>query len=148
MRAADLQQPLSHDPLAHQLALNYLSTTLDNPARGLSGTVCSVIRQLLPTGNLTAEVAARQFGLHPKTLQRRLAAEGTTFARLVDQSRRDTAHRLLLDTELSLHQICNQLGYSEQSVLTRSCKRWFNTTPTAHRITRGGGDSITRIEPK
>lgn len=92
MRAADLQQPLSHDPLAHQLALNYLSTTLDNPARGLSGTVCSVIRQLLPTGNLTAEVAARQFGLHPKTLQRRLAAEGTTFARLVDQSRRDTAH--------------------------------------------------------
>ena len=148
MRAADLQQPLSHDPLAHQLALNYLSTTLGNPARGLSGTVCSVIRQLLPTGNLTAEVAARQFGLHPKTLQRRLTAEGTTFAQLVDQSRRDTAHRLLLDTELSLHQICNQLGYSEQSVLTRSCKRWFNTTPTAHRITRGGGDSITRIEPK
>jgi AraC-like DNA-binding protein len=70
-----------------------------------------------------------------KTLQRRLAANGTTFAELVDQTRRDTAHRLLLDTDMSLNQLCRQLGYAEQSVLTRSCKRWFNTTPTAYRNT-------------
>lgn len=133
MRTADLQQPMSHDPLAHQLALAYLSATLSNPAQGLADTVRSVIRQLLPTGNLTAELAARQFGLHPKTLQRRLAAEGLTFAELVDQSRRDTAHRLLRDTDLSLRQICDHLGYSEHSVLTRSCRRWFDSTPTAHR---------------
>jgi AraC-like DNA-binding protein len=136
MRATDLQRPLSHDTLAHQLALNYLSTTKGQHTRGLADTLRSVIRQLLPTGNLTADLAARQFGLHPKTLQRRLAAEGTTFARLVDQTRRDTAHRLLLDTDLNLHQICGQLGYAEQSVLTRSCKRWFNTTPTTYRHTR------------
>ena len=135
IRAADLQQPLSHDPLAHQLALNYLATTLSNPARGLADTLRSVIRQLMPTGHLTAELAAGQFGLHPKTMRRRLAADGTTFAQLVDQTRRDTAGRLLLETDLSLHQICHQLGYSEQSVLTRSCKRWFGTTPTAYRNT-------------
>jgi hypothetical protein len=40
--------------------------------RGLADTLRSVIRQLLPTGKF----AARQFGLHPKTLRRRLAAEG------------------------------------------------------------------------
>jgi AraC-like DNA-binding protein len=74
-------------------------------------------------------------GLHPKTLQRRLAAENTTFAELVDQTRRDTARRRLLGTDLSLHQICGQLGYSEQSVLTRSCNRWFNSTPAAYRST-------------
>jgi AraC-like DNA-binding protein len=99
----------------------------------LTDTLRSVIRQLLPTGDLTAELAARQFGLHPKTLQRRLAAEHTTFAELVDHTRRDIAHRLLLDTDLSLHQVSRQLGYAEQSVLTRSCKRWFNSTPTAYR---------------
>jgi len=135
MYAADLQRPLSHDTLAHQLALNYLTTTMGRHTRGVADTLRSVIRQLLPTGNLTAELAARQFGLHPKTLQRRLAGEGTTFAHLVDQTRRDMAHRLLLDTDLSLHQICRQLGYAEQSVLTRSCRRWFNTTPTAYRQT-------------
>ncbi len=138
VRATDLQRPLSHDVLAHQLALNYLSTTKGQHTRGLADTLRSVIRQLLPTGNLTAEVAARQFGLHPKTLRRRLADEGTTFAELLDQARRDIAHRLLLNTDLSLNQICRHLGYAEQSVLTRSCKRWFNSTPTAYRHARTG----------
>jgi AraC-like DNA-binding protein len=133
VRATDLQKPLTHDTLTHQLALDYLSTNTGLHTRGLADTLRSLIRQLLPTGNLTAEVAARQFGLHPKTLQRRLSAEGTTFAELVDQTRRDTARRLLLDTDMSLNQLCRQLGYAEQSVLTRSCKRWFNTTPTAYR---------------
>jgi AraC-like DNA-binding protein len=131
--AADLERSLSHDTVAHQLSLNYLSATLSRPTRGLADSLSGVIRQLLPTGNVTAEVAARQFGLHPKTLQRRLAAEHTSFAELVDSTRRDTAHRLLRDTDLSLRQICGRLGYSEQSVLTRSCKRWFDMTPTAYR---------------
>lgn len=137
VRVTDLQRPLSHDVLAHQVALNYLSSTKGQHSRGLANTLRSVIRQLLPTGNLTADLAARQFGLHPKTLQRRLAAENTTFADLVDQTRRDTAQRLLLTTDLSLGQICAQLGYSEQSVLTRSCKRWFSATPTAYRGSEG-----------
>ena len=135
VRASDLQRPLSHDAIAHQVALSHLSGTGGPHTRGLADTLRSVIRQLLPAGGLTADVAARQFGLHPKTLQRRLAAEGTNFAELVDETRRDTAQRLLLTTDLTLHQICDQLGYSEQSVLTRSCRRWFNTTPTAYRDT-------------
>jgi AraC-like DNA-binding protein len=133
LRATDLQRPLSQDPVAHQLALSYLSTTLSHSTRGLADPLRSVIRQLLPTGDLTAALAARQFGLHPKALQRRLASEHTTFADLVDQTRREIAHRLLLDTDLSLRHICHQLGYAEQSVLTRSCKRWFNTTPSTYR---------------
>ena len=44
--------------------------------------------------------------------------------------------RVVLDAhryELTLDQLCRNLGYAEQSVLTRSCKRWFGTTPTAYR---------------
>ncbi|MHA3024274.1 AraC family transcriptional regulator [Mycobacterium sp. BMJ-28] len=133
LRATDLTEPLTHDTLAHQVALDYLASTAGRHTRGLADTMRSVIRQLMPTGELTAELAARQFGLHPKTLRRRLAAEDTSFAHLVDQIRRDTAHGLLRDTDLSLSQIGRRLGYSEQSVLTRSCKRWFGTTPTAYR---------------
>ncbi len=136
--ATDLQRPLSHDPLAHQLALHYLSSTVRQHPRGLTDTLRSAIRQLLPTGNLTADLAARQFGLHPKTLRRRLTVEGTTFAELVDETRRDIARRLLVESDVSLREICRQLGYAEHSVLTRSCKRWFDTTPTAYRRTRGG----------
>jgi len=136
LRAADLQRPLNHDPLAHQLALHYLSSTRSEHARGFADTVRSVIRQLLPTGELTAELVARQFGIHPKTLQRRLVAEGITFGTMVDQTRRELANRLLLDTDLPLVQLCRQLGYAEQSVLTRACKRWFGMTPTDYRNIR------------
>ncbi|MFN6548691.1 AraC family transcriptional regulator [Mycolicibacterium nivoides] len=133
LRATDLRRSLSHDPLSHQLALSYLSASAGDCTRGLADNLRNLIRQLLPSGELTSEVAARQFGLHSKALQRRLAAEHTTYAQLVDQTRREIASKLLLDTDLSLRHICYQLGYAEQSVLTRSCKRWFNTTPSAYR---------------
>lgn len=132
LRTKDLQRPLNHDPLAHQLALAYLSNS-DRHAGHDTAAVRSMVRQLLPTGELTAERVARQFGIHPKTLQRRLVAEGTNFARLVDRTRRDLAHRLLQDTELPLNQICRQLGYAEHSVFTRACKRWFGMAPSAYR---------------
>ncbi|MBP2453316.1 AraC-like DNA-binding protein [Mycolicibacterium lutetiense] len=133
LRAADLQRPLNHDPLAHQLALHYLSSTGAEHASGFTDTVRSIIRRLLPTGELTAEFVARQFGIHPKTLQRRLVAEGVAFGKLIDQTRRELANRLLLDTDLPLVQLCRQLGYAEQSVLTRACKRWFGMTPSDYR---------------
>jgi AraC-like DNA-binding protein len=133
LRANDLQSPLNHDPLAHRLALRYLSSTRAEHATGFTDTVRGIIRQLLPTGDLTAELVARQFGIHPKTLQRRLAAEGSTFGKMIDQTRRELAERLLLDTDLPLAQLCRQLGYAEQSVLTRACRRWFGMTPTDYR---------------
>jgi AraC-like DNA-binding protein len=133
LRASDLQRPLNHDPLAHQLALNYLSSTDSRRDRGLIDTARSMVRQLLPSGELTAELLAHQFGIHPKTLQRRLVSEGTNFAELVDSTRRELAQRLLLDTDLPVAQVSRQLGYAEQSVLTRACRRWFNTTPSGYR---------------
>jgi AraC-like DNA-binding protein len=95
--------------------------------------VRTIVRQLLPTGAATLEVVAEQFHLHPKTLQRRLSDEGTTFATLVDQVRKDAADRYLRTTGMSLSHLARELGYAEQSVLTRSCKRWFGSGPAAYR---------------
>lgn len=132
LRAVDLQQPLRHDPLAHQVAMSYLANA-GARERGITDTVRSMVRQLLPTGELSAELVARQFGIHPKTLQRRLIAEGTTYAELVDGTRRELAHRLLASTNLPVARVARQLGYAEHSVFTRACKRWFAMTPTEYR---------------
>ncbi|OLP00247.1 AraC family transcriptional regulator [Mycolicibacterium porcinum] len=137
LRAKDLQRPLNHDPLAHRLALTYLSETHGQRPSGIADAVRSVVRQLLPTGELSAQLVARQFGIHPKTMQRRLAAEGTTFPDLVDQIRRELAHRLLVGTDLPVSQAARQLGYAEHSVFTRACKRWFGLTPITYRRTNG-----------
>ncbi|MEV0669104.1 AraC family transcriptional regulator ligand-binding domain-containing protein [Mycobacterium sp. NPDC050441] len=136
LRTTDLQRPLPTDQLAHQTAVDYLARVMGESNSTTSQLVRSLVRQILPTGAVGLIDIARHIGLHPKALQRRLLAENATFADLVDQTRRETAQRLLLDTDLSLDQLCHQLGYAEQSVLTRSCKRWFGTTPTAYRNAR------------
>jgi AraC-like DNA-binding protein len=132
VRTADLGRPLHRDDVAHRAVVDYLNGITPRNA-GLVESVRSIVRQLLPTGAATLEVVAEQFNLHPKTLQRRLAEEDTTFAALVDQVRKDAADRYLRSTGISLTHLARELGYAEQSVLTRSCKRWFGMGPAAYR---------------
>jgi len=129
---ADLCRPLNRDDVAHRAVVDYLSSITPLGA-GIVESVRTIVRQLLPTGAATLDVVAEQFHLHPKTLQRRLADQGTTFAALVDQVRKDAADRYLRTTRISLPHLTRELGYAEQSVLTRSCNRWFGTGPAAYR---------------
>jgi len=132
VRTADLGRPLNRDDVAHRAVVDYLNGITPHDA-GIVESVRTIVRQLLPTGAATLDVVADQFNLHPKTLQRRLAEDGTTFAALVDQVRKDAADRYLRSTGISLTHLARELGYAEQSVLTRSCKRWFGTGPAAYR---------------
>ena len=132
VRAADLGRPLHRDDVAHRAVVDYLNGITPHDA-GIVESVRTIVRQLLPTGAATLDVVADQFNLHPKTLQRRLAEDDTTFAALVDQVRKDAAERYLRNTGITLTHLARELGYAEQSVLTRSCKRWFGTGPAAYR---------------
>ena len=67
--------------------------------------------------------------MHPRTLQRRLSDERATFEDIRADVYRSATRRLLLETELPLSQVAAVLGYSEQSSMTRSVKRWFGVTP-------------------
>lgn len=129
---ADLARTLNRDDLAHRAVVDYLSSITPLGA-GLVESVRTIVRQLLPTGAATLDVVAEQFHLHPKTLQRRLARDGTTFAVLVDEVRKDIADRYLRTTGISLTHLARELGYAEQSVLSRSSRRWFGTGPASYR---------------
>jgi AraC-like DNA-binding protein len=71
--------------------------------------------------------------MHPRTLQRRLKGEGTTFEGLKDETRRDLARRYLAQPDVPLTQVTALLDYGEQSALGRSSRRWFNATPQQFR---------------
>jgi AraC-like DNA-binding protein len=133
IRTADLSRSISHDELAHHAVVEYLTSVIGPRGPEMSHSVRTIARQLLPTGAVSREVIAAQFNMHPKTLQRRLAEEGTTFYDLIDGMRRDTAEHYLRDTDIDLSHLTRELGYTEQSVLTRSCKRWFGIGPAAYR---------------
>jgi AraC-like DNA-binding protein len=132
IRTADLARPLHQDHFAHHAVVQYLTgITAHQP--GMTPSVRTMVRQLLPTGTATLDMIAAQLDLHPKALHRRLAAENTTFGSLVDNVRREAAERYLRDTNISLSHLARELGYAEQSVLSRSCRRWFGSGPAAYR---------------
>jgi AraC-like DNA-binding protein len=139
LRSADLTRPLNDDYLAHQSVVRYLNLITQRDS-SVAQTVRTMVRQLLPTGMVTLQLIAAQLNLHPKAMQRRLAAEQTTFEVLVDEVRRDAAEHYLRDTTITLSHLTRELGYAEQSVLTRLCRRWFDTGPAAYRRAgRSGG---------
>ncbi len=67
------------------------------------------------------------------TLHRRLREVGYSFESLRDEIRRNLSLRYLLCTGLPLTEVAAKLGYADPAVLTRSCRRWFDATPTALR---------------
>ncbi|MEQ6901511.1 AraC family transcriptional regulator [Nocardioides sp. YIM 152588] len=130
LRTGDLSRSVSGDAGAHQVILRYLEGLVASDEPGLAPPVRRVVGQLLPTGAVSAGLVARQFALHPKTFQRRLAEEGTTFAAIVEELRREQAEHYLRDTDLTMAQVARELGYAEQSVLTRSINRWYGVAPS------------------
>lgn len=76
---------------------------------------------------------AGNLDLHPQTLRRRLAAEGTTFKELKSDIRRDTALYFLGKRTLSVEEVAQRAGFSEASAFIRAFKGWTGLTPYAYR---------------
>jgi len=133
VQTRDLDRPLADQPDIHQAAMAYLATVFESSPVSVSSSVAALVRPLLPGGTVAVDLIAAQFGLHHKTLQRRLASEGTSFSRVVDQVRCDIAARYLRDTDITLVHLTRQLGFAEPAVLTRACRRWFGVTPSRYR---------------
>lgn len=107
---------------------------------GLDARVRAVLGARLRGGEVVdIESVARALGFGARTLQRRLDAEGTSFAALVDETRAQTARALLADRQVALSEIAFLLGFSEQSAFTRAFKRWTGETPAAARAGLFGG---------
>jgi len=130
---ASLEVPLNEcNQMLKEMALNYLDKNFAS-APSLSNRIRLALANALDSPQCGIEAMADLFNLHSRTLQRYLKAEGTSFEVLRDEARRDAARRYLNSTRLPLAQVAGLLGLSEQSALTRACKRWFDATPKAIR---------------
>ena len=95
--------------------------------------VRQVIHSLLPTRDCTSANVAQCIGLSQRTLQRKLQHQHTTFQQQLDQVRSELAVAYLQETQFSLTDICELLGFAESGVFTRSFRRWFGVTPSRWR---------------
>jgi AraC-like DNA-binding protein len=76
---------------------------------------------------------ARALKVSPRSLQRLLAEEKTSFRAVLDHVRCSLAQRYLGRPQTSLTEIAFLLGFSEPSVFHRSFKRWTGRTPQQFR---------------
>jgi AraC-like DNA-binding protein len=97
--------------------------------------VRSMLRAALLTGHATAEAVAALFGMHSRTLNRRLNAFGTRFRDIVDECRFEVARQMLEDSTMQMGQIAELLDYTDPSTFTKAFRRWSGTTPTQWRVT-------------
>jgi AraC-like DNA-binding protein len=79
------------------------------------------------------EVVAAELAVSVRTLQQRLAEEGTRFSQVLTDARRDLAEEFLRSGEVGNDEIAYLLGYSEVSVFSRSFKKWTGQNPSAYR---------------
>src|SRR2546423_7438245 len=134
----DLRLPVRH---GDETLAAYLTERAEQVLRSLTtGTatrerVRSEIWNVLSEGTPTLSRIASALELPPRTLQRRLADEGTTLQREVEEIRRTMALALLRDASNSTDEVAFLLGYAEPSTLFRSFRRWTGMTPYQYRET-------------
>ena len=85
-------------------------------------------------GRMAIDEAARKLGLSHRTLERRLAEEGTNFRVMTDQSLRTRFLQALRQPVVKADQVAEQLGYHDASSLQRACRRWFGKSYRAVRL--------------
>ncbi len=98
--------------------------------------VRGALHQMVLSGTSSAENVALLFGIHERTLRKRLTAEGTSLQQLVSQTRFELAKQLLENTQLPLVEIASALHFADAAVLSRAFRSWSKTNPREWRTRR------------
>jgi AraC-like DNA-binding protein len=128
---AVLEIPLRTADSAALAALQRTGETMLTAAEGrdVLERVREEARAALDAGDARLEVVARRIGVGARTLQRRLGEQGTSYARMLDEVKRETAVRWIEQRTMSFGEIAFGLGFSEPSAFHRAFKRWTGSTP-------------------
>ncbi len=103
------------------------------PGDSLEDRVRALVDDHLMAGTSDQASIARSLGMSPRTLQRRLEQEGTSFGRLLEDVRRQRALQLLALPGLSVGEVAFCLGYANPRAFYRSFRRWTGCTPSQWR---------------
>jgi AraC-like DNA-binding protein len=136
LHAAELERPV---PTADETLLSYLDQLAEQARRELcrdDSTIDGVQRVLwqeMASGNPSIGTVAARLGVSARSLQRRLAEEGTSFKGVLDGFRREVSRRLLSERDVAVYEVAFLLGYADPSAFHRAFRRWHGHTPKSFR---------------
>ncbi len=129
----DLVQRIN--PTADRVMFEYMSSQCDEIVKSISRKkdIITLLKEdfieHMAINDRAIETIARRLGMSERTLQRRLTGSGTTFWDVYENTRDELSTRLLANTDRSLSEITQQLGYSTQSAYSRFVKRMHGKSP-------------------
>ncbi|WP_434055102.1 MAG: helix-turn-helix transcriptional regulator [Roseibium sp.] len=98
-------------------------------AKPYSNTARLYISNLIEKGEPSVQRLADASGISLRSVQRRLASEGTNFQELVDDVRRTRALLALRTSSTPISVIADELGYSGMPAFIRAVRRWVSVSP-------------------
>ena len=125
------------NPRADRARYKALSAQLDARIRPGGATSSALVlhkmKPILMQGEYSLEAVASRLDLHPRTLNRRLLDDGTSFAAIRDEVRFRLAQELLALTDLPIGDVAAALSFSSHGNFVRAFRRWAQATPTVWR---------------
>ncbi len=105
---------------------------LDNHASATQRTK-SVLLELLPSGQGNMKLTAKRLAVSTRTLQRHLHNEGTSFKKVLKDTRLELALHYLKNSKMSATQISFLLGFEDTNSFNRAFNTWTGVRPRQFR---------------
>jgi AraC-like DNA-binding protein len=128
------RRPHGADRLLHMMMAHRVGEIEAHSSEDLVDSVRRILPAMVLEHTTTLAVVAKRLGLGVRTLNRRLAAEGTSFMQLREEASRAMARQLLDSTRMPVTEIAGVLGYANPGAFTRAFGRWAGVPPTRWRI--------------
>ncbi len=137
----DLDRPfVSHNAELLEILTPALDRTLDERrrSRSLPDTVKWILQREMSGRMPDIRTVAEELGMSDRTLQRRLAEEGSSFKSLLTSARQEKAREYLADPSLDIKDVAYRVGYEDLNSFYRAFRQWEGDTPANWRLEHGG----------
>jgi len=147
-RARDLDAAIpAADPTLHREVKRSLDLQLANLRDEPAQRVRQMVKMLLPGGLCSVDGVAQHLGVHRRTLNRHLAAEGQSVTTIINAVRAELAEEYLANSKRRLYEVAELLGFSSAGDFSRWFRGQFGMTPsswvTGYRESKATPGSLT-----
>ncbi|CAE6739036.1 HTH-type transcriptional regulator VirS [Paraburkholderia domus] len=130
-RTRDLDLPIpAADPTLNREVKRWLDLQLVNLRDEPAQRARQIVRMLLPSGLCSVDQVARHLGMHRRTLNRHLAAEGESVTTVINAIRAELAEEYLASSKRRLYEFAELLGFSSGADFSRWFRGQFGKTPS------------------
>lgn len=93
----------------------------------------ALIVELLPSGECSKEATAARLNMSERSLQSKLAARGTSYRILLNETRNELAEQYMRQGRHSVSEVTYLLGFADVSSFSRAFRNWTGVSPSEFR---------------